>query len=338
LILFGAAGLLYVFWYAPSGNKAQETADGSVTFQVSKGDIANSITVYGQVVPKQEYTFTFDGDQVSEILVNVGQRVKPDEVMVKLDSTQKKLAMIRANRELQEAKAEGIPVVIEEKELSYQLAKEEYEDTTIRAPFAGVVTEVNQATKSSEAWSLALINTSELFIQAQVDQLDVPALDTGQKAEAVIEPLPDRTLTVEIVEIGGMAVRSGNSRVVEVKAKLPQPEPSILPGYSAKMDITTASATDVLRVPISSLIKSPRGWMVMKVVDGKPTPQPVAIGVTSDQYAEVKSGLQEGDEVLLYPSVQGQRSGASDDSSEQFERRRSPFQGNTAPSFPGGIP
>ncbi len=96
-----------------------------------------------------------------------------------------------------------------------------------------------------------------------------------------------------------MAVAQGNSNVVAVTGKLPQPDPSILVGYTVEMEITTASATDVLRVPISSLLEGPRGWMVMKVVKGEPTPQAVTIGVTSDTYAEITSGLEEGDLVLL---------------------------------------
>lgn len=323
LLIGGGAG--YYFWYRPANNKAGQQTRGAQTVTVSKRDIENAITIYGQVVPKQKYTFTFDGAKVSEILANVGQRVEPDQTLIKLDSTQKKLALIQAERTLREAKAEGIPAIIEEKELSYQLAKEEYENTTIRAPFAGVVTEINQATTSSEAWSLALIDTGTLFIQAQVDQLDVPALNTGQKAQAVIEPLPDRTLTVEIVEIGGMAVGSGNSRVVEIKAKLPQADPAILPGYSAKMDITTAGAQNVLQVPISSLIETGKGWMVMKVTAQGTTPQPVKVGVTSDQYAEITSGLSEGDEVLLYPS--GQEASERQSDPDKGEKGKSPGVG-----------
>jgi hypothetical protein len=61
------------------------------------------------------------------------------------------------------------------------------------------------------------------------------------------------------------------------------------------MEITTASATDVLLVPISCLTETPRGWIVAKVVNGQAAPQVVTIGVKSDTYAEITSGLKEGD-------------------------------------------
>lgn len=294
-------------------------ADGRATVEVVRGDIVQTLTVYGEVVPKQEYTFTFAGDRVDEILVSVGQRVEQDQVLVELDDTQQELALLQAERALQEARAEGIPAVIREKELSYQIALANYEDATLRAPFAGVITEINQATTSSENWSLILIDTSELYIEANVNQLDAPDVAVGQTAQAVIEPLPDRTWPVEIVEVGGMAVSRGNSTVVVVIAKLPQADPSILVGYTAEMEISTASAFDVLRVPITCLLESPRGWMVMKVADGQTRPQPVTIGVRSDTYAEITSGLAEGDVILLNSeAVSLARSERSEDGGPRF--------------------
>ncbi len=302
-----------------SDGTSKTTANGQAMVEVVRGDVLQTLTVYGEVVPKEEYTFTFAGDRVDEILVSVGQRVEQNQVLVELDSTQQELAMLQAERALQEARAEGIPAVIREKELSYRIAQLAYEDATLRAPFAGVVTEINQATTSSENWSLILIDTSELYIEANVDQLDAPDVIAGQTAQAVIEPLPDHTWPVEIVEVGGMAVSRGNSTVVVVTGKLPEADSSILVGYTAEMEISTASAFDVLRVPITCLLESPRGWMVMKVADGQTGLQPVTIGVRSDTYVEIISGLAEGDVILLnLEAVSPARSERSEDGGLRF--------------------
>ncbi len=327
LLIGGGAG--YYFWYRPMNGGGNQGGREAQTVAVGKGDVVNSITVYGEVVPKQEYTYTFNGNQVEEILVSEGEQVAKGDPLVKLDSEQKKLSMLKAEQALEEAKAEGAKAVIEQRELEYQIAKEEFEETTLSARFSGVVTEVNQATTSSEAWSLVLIDTSQLYIQAEVNQLDVPPLKQGTKAKATVEPLSDRSWEVELVKIGGMARDSGNSTVVEVKAQLPQVEASILAGYTAKLNITTSSARDVLRVPISSLVETDRGWMAMKVTGKGTTPQPVQVGVTSDQYAEVKGGLDHGDEILLYPTGLQQGSGESED-------RDQPTPPEGAGNFPGG--
>lgn len=272
------------------------------TVRVVRGDITKTVAAYGNVVPKQQYTFTFPGTKIKELRVSVGDRVAQGQVLVQLDSTQEELALLQAERALVEAKAQGVPAVIRERELAYNLAKTNLENTTIKAPFSGVVTDITQATSATENWSLTLIDTSELFVEVSVDQLDVPSLKIGQRGIAVIEALPDRTFPVEIVKIGGRALTRGSSTVVSVTTKLLQVTPEILVGYTARVEITVASVQNVLRVPISALVKTSRGWTVMKVVDNQAVSQAVTVGVTSDLWAEIKSGLQEGDVILVNPS------------------------------------
>lgn len=265
------------------------------TYTVERGNVKNSLVVYGTVQPKQEYTFTFNGDLVDEMLVSVGARVTEGQALVKLDPSQQELALLQAQRALAEAKASGVRADVNEKEVALKIAQANYDDATLKAPFAGVVTEINQATESSKSWSLLLIDTSKLYLEVQVDQLDAPSVAVGQSATATIEPLSDKTWDVKVTEVAGMAEEVGNSTVVITKTSFPYSDPLVLVGYTVEMEIATASATDVLVVPISCLTETPRGWIVMKVVDGQATPQAVTIGVKSDTYAEITSGLKEGD-------------------------------------------
>jgi len=308
IVVVAAVGLALGLTLGRSKGAAETTAAAQTTVAVKRGSISNSLVVYGSVVPKQEYTFAFAGERVKSIQVSVGERVTQGQTLVELDATQQRLSLLQAERALAEAQAGGAPADIKEKEILHQIAQENYDDATLKAPFAGVVTAVNQATASSASWSIVLIDTSELYIKADVDQLDAPDVAAGQSATAVIEPLPDKTWPVEIVEVGGMAQSSGNSTLVEVTGKLPEADPSILVGYTAQMEITIASADDVLIVPISCLTETPQGWTAMKMVDGKATAQAVTVGATSDTYAEIKSGLKEGDLVL---NSSGSGTGAS---------------------------
>jgi multidrug efflux pump subunit AcrA (membrane-fusion protein) len=273
----------------------EETTVTAQTFTVERGDVKNSLVVYGTVEPKQEYTFTFDGDLVEDMLVSVGARVTKEQALVKLDPSQQELALLQAERALAEAKAGGVRADVKEKEVALRIAQANYDNATLKAPFAGVVTEINQATESSGSWSLLLIDTSELYLEVELDQLDAPSVAVGQSATAVIEPLPDRTWDVKVTEVAGMAEEVGNSTVVVAKTSFPYSDPLVLVGYTVEMEITTASATDVLLVPISCLTETPRGWIVMKIANGQATPQVVTVGVKSDTYAEITSGLKEGD-------------------------------------------
>ncbi len=335
VILVVAAGGGYLGWHqwGPQHSSNAAAALASRTVKVDRGDVVTSLTVYGTVVPKQQYTYTFSPDKVSEILVKEGNRVDKDQILVKLDNKSEELTLLQAQDALNTAKAEGTPATIKERQLAYDIAQANFDATTLRAPFAGVVAQVTQATGSSDQDTIVIIDTGELYIDADVDQLDISGVAVGQDAVATIDALSDKELPVTITSIGGMAVTSGNTSVVTVTANIPNPDPSILVGFSAEMEITTNKATNVLRVPISSLIEMPNGWMAMKVANGKSTPQPVEIGITSEQYAEVKSGLEEGDEILLYPEGSGTstQSNASTNNSSRF-----PTGGTFSP--PAGMP
>lgn len=304
LILFGvvvvATGL--ALGITLNSRRSSPASSLGATYTVARGDVVRTIVAYGTVVPKQEYTFTFSGAKLKELLVSVGDRVTKGQVLVRLDSTQEELALLQAERALAEARAQGAPALIRERELSYNLAKANLENTTLRAPFSGVVTEIRQPTAATENWSLSLIDTSELFVEVNVDQLDVPSLKVGQRGTAVIEALPDKTFPVEVVKIGGRAVTRGTSTVVPVTAKLLSTDPAVLVGYTARVEITVASAQNVLRIPVSALVRAGRGWAVMKVTGDRAVSQAVTLGVISELWAEIKSGLQEGDVILLNPS------------------------------------
>ncbi len=337
-IILGAAvlvvcGLVLGLWFGV-WHKTDKTGTATQsTVTVSKGNIKNALTVYGSVVAKQDYTFTFSGSQIKSVLVSAGQRVTKGQTLVELDTTQQELALLQAQRSVAEARATGAPADIREKELQLAIAQENLDNATLKAPFAGVVTKITQATSSTGNWSLALIDTSELYIDASVDQLDAPNVAIGQSATATIEALPDKTWSVQIVEVGNTATTSGNSTVVVVTAKLPEADASILVGYTAEMEITTASASNVLLVPISCLRETPRGWSVTKMVDGTAAPQDVTVGVTSDDVAEVKSGLAEGDQVLVLTSTAPSSSSPSNQRSQSgtFMIQGGPMMGGFGP-------
>jgi HlyD family secretion protein len=59
---------------------------------------------------------------------------------------------------------------------------------------------------------------------------------------------------------------------------------------------------DVLRVPLSALFRHGEQWSTFRMVDGVSQLKRVEIGQRNSQFAEVLSGLDAGDEVVLYPS------------------------------------
>lgn len=62
------------------------------------------------------------------------------------------------------------------------------------------------------------------------------------------------------------------------------------------------SDDDALTVPVSALFRKGENWAVFAVKDGRARTTLIKIGHRNNQVAEVTSGLEVGDEVILYPS------------------------------------
>lgn len=78
--------------------------------------------------------------------------------------------------------------------------------------------------------------------------------------------------------------------------------PSIADGYRVIAHITIWEKPDVLRVPVSALFRSGKGWAVFRIRNGHAVQTSVAIGHGNDSASEVTSGLVSGDRVVIHPS------------------------------------
>jgi len=145
----------------------------------------------------------------------------------------------------------------------YNLSK-----TTINSPMNGVVTSLN-----AEVGEIVMIGTmnnpgtvimavsdmSEIETEVEVDETDIAGVKLGQEAKIEIDAYPDTVFKGKVTEIGHSARISGMGTQDQVtnflvKVKLLDEVPSIRPGMSASVDITTDSRLDALNVPIQAVV------------------------------------------------------------------------------------
>ena len=72
--------------------------------------------------------------------------------------------------------------------------------------------------------------------------------------------------------------------------------------YRVEVRVVISSADSVLRVPVSALVRRGESWSVFAVEDGRAVARDVSIGARNDAFAEVRSGLAEGAQVVAFPS------------------------------------
>lgn len=73
-------------------------------------------------------------------------------------------------------------------------------------------------------------------------------------------------------------------------------------GYRVEVAIVTNEVEDVLAVPNNTLFRRNNNWHVFVVYNGQARLQQVQTGERSREYTGIRSGLQENDQVILFPS------------------------------------
>jgi HlyD family secretion protein len=185
---------------------------------------------------------------------------------------------------------------------------------------------------------LTVADMSQINAEIKVDETDIADVRVGQKAKVKVDALGEVEIEGEVIEKGASAItRSGqtisstsNTQEAKdflVKIKLnPTPEigAKLKPGMSSTAVITTATVDNVLTVPLQAIVprelpsegeqkpeetpqangagrkKEVEGIFLLGK-DGRASFKPIETGIKGDQEIEVKSGVSEGDEIIIGP-------------------------------------
>jgi HlyD family secretion protein len=194
-------------------------------------------------------------------------------------------------------------------EINLYKAKREIMNTVIIAPRDGTIFSVNLKKNdvlSAEDYAtrpaVGLCDTSIIKFAGQVDEIDIMKVHVGDNATVKVDAIPDKEFNWKVKFISPFGSKVGNVVKFDVTIiSTSPPEIEFEDKLSATAEIQVARVKDVLLVPISYIISTPGGSMVM-LVDNATTraePKRVTLGLQNFQYAEVTSGLSEGDKVQL---------------------------------------
>lgn len=182
-------------------------------------------------------------------------------------------------------------------------AQQKLAGTTITAPIAGRVITVGGVLGGTErpggTGFVVLGDVNDTEVKAQFSESDVAHLAVGQVATVT---LANRSApyTGRVAQISPAGTVSGRLVKYGVLVAFDSVPPDLLFGQGASVAVTTAEADGVLCVP-SSAVHDVNGANATVTVraGGHDTARTVSIGLRGDRYTEIKSGLAEGDQVVL---------------------------------------
>jgi HlyD family secretion protein len=104
----------------------------------------------------------------------------------------------------------------------------------------------------------------------------------------------------EVTQIDPVGTVSGRLVKYGATVTFADPPKNVLLGQTVNVVVTTAAATDVLYVPSSAVtgVHDTTGTVTVRTSTGEVS-RSVELGLRGDLYTEIKSGLVEGDVVLL---------------------------------------
>lgn len=180
------------------------------------------------------------------------------------------------------------------------------EDAILRAPFGGTVAEVNVAPgeQISSISPITLIDVSRYVVKVTVDEVDVARVSVGQAAEVTIDALGGEPLRGTVTRIAPQAQAGSEVTAYQVTLEVDPASRPVKPGMTASAAIIVDRRDDAVSVPVGA-VRAENGQAVVSVVttgaDGKQTVtiQPVETGLQAGDRMEIRSGLSEGQQVLV---------------------------------------
>jgi HlyD family secretion protein len=184
-----------------------------------------------------------------------------------------------------------------------EVAELSLEDATLRAPFDGVVANVNVTAgqmSSTGLPAITLLDTSRFRVGVSLDEIDVGQLAEGQATQVTLEALPDIIITGAVERIAPVATLEGGVVYYDVDIALAPTDAPIRADMTANVTILVEEFTDVLRIPtwVVRVDRDTGQTYVHRQIGGEIERVDVALGVRHEGFAQVLDGLAEGDEVV----------------------------------------
>ncbi|MBI5564475.1 MAG: efflux RND transporter periplasmic adaptor subunit, partial [Chloroflexi bacterium] len=190
---------------------------------------------------------------------------------------------------------------LESARLALEVARQQLTNTTLVAPFDGVVTEVkHQAGDAINADTalVVLIDPKALAVEAYVAEKDLPLVQIGQAAQLLFDAQPDLVATGHVERIVPDRL-SGSSATYAVYLTFDDLPAGLAADMSVDIAITIAGKSNVLRLPRSIVrAKADNTAQVNVWVNDHIEPRSITVGLRGDVYVEILQGLKEGDRVV----------------------------------------
>ena len=261
---------------------------------------------------------------------------KRQQTMMASDATSRaefeaaQAALDAANAQLKQVDAQ-----IAQAETSLSTSEANLGYTRITAPMNGtvvaIVTKEGQTVNANQSAPtiVMLAQLDVMQVKAEVSEADVIKVKPGQKVYFTILGNPDKRYYATLKSVSPApesvasdslsATSSGSAIYYNALFEVPNPDGELRISMTAQVYIVLAEARDALVIPAAAIEHQRRtGKSTVMVVgsNDQPEPREVKVGINNNAEAQILSGLQEGEQVVL-----GQASSGLSETAQRMQSR-----------------
>lgn len=220
-------------------------------------------------------------------------------------------------------------IALEQAQIDYESKLIQVEDLRVRAPIDGLLLEQDvvegdvirssdsssQTSKSATTPAAVIVDYDKMSVVIAVDELDINKVEVGMPVKFTAEAIPSKTFEGFVEKISDLGVNQNNTATFDVTTALNKSQ-ELKMGMTMDVEISVAKKENVLLLPIAG-VQQRNGRSFVMAVDGEQPSQSknttvtsrsqgktaeVKTGLSNEDFIEIQSGLNEGDQVFLSAS------------------------------------
>jgi len=238
-----------------------------------------------------------------------------NEANRELERTQAKARSQAAQTQAKLASAEA---TFSLQKVRLQKLKDQIVACVIKAPVPGEVVywsstqsywsrgKIEQGAEVYESQKIITIpDASKMKVEIKVHETWVDKIEPNQPAKITIAAFPDKTFTGKVLKKAPLADQENflnpDLKVYATDVSIDGTHDFLKTGMTGKVDVIIDELHDVLYVPIQSVVTVEEKKVCYVMASNTPEQREVETGLFNDNFVEIKSGLTEGEQVMLNP-------------------------------------
>lgn len=175
--------------------------------------------------------------------------------------------------------------------------REEYRSSQKRKPRVGDIVLKNQPL-------IDLPDLSSMIVKTRVREVDLFKVEIGKKASIEVDAYPQLSFTGTVTSIGVLALadigRPAEEKYFEVRITLDESDARLRPGMTTRAIIHAREAKNALTIPLHSVFNDDKQtYCYILSPNNLYEKRDIILGISNEQWAEVKTGLQAGERICL---------------------------------------